>query len=503
LTVPPSWALSDRLAWCKRFRHLLASAAPKLAKLASDEIGKPEPQALASEIMPLLASCRWHERHAKRLLADSTLRARPFWLMGQRHRTRRAPLGTVAIIATWNYPINLLGVQLIQALIAGNRVIVKPSERSPRTQAYLLKLARHAGADEATLRWTEPTREAGPRLLASEHLDHVVFTGSTEVGRLVARVAAERLIPTTLELSGCDSALVQSDADTTLAARSIWYALTLNSGQTCMAPRRVIVSEEAYPSFIAALSFLAAGAKPLPLIDHAARDRALALVNQALSAGARSLLGVIEPPLNADASARPLMRPLVLVDCTTDMPLTQGEHFAPVLSVIRAASDAAAINLHRSYDKKLATSIYTRNTSRARTLAADLSSGVVTINDTILPTAHPAACITGIGSSGWGVSRGVEGVLAMTRPVTVSVTSSRMRIPAEDPDPTAAKMLARLTRWLYARSSVVAPPPDEPTTTATDSSVRHTPNQTSSSTPQGNEIKPHAQPHHAAQDHAS
>lgn len=503
MTVPPSWALSDRLAWCKRFRHLLASTAPKLAQLASDEIGKPQPQALASEIMPLLAACRWHERHAKRLLADSTLRARPIWLFGQRHRTRRAPLGTVAIIATWNYPINLLGVQLIQALIAGNRVIVKPSERSPRTQAYLLKLARHAGADEATLRWTEPTREAGPRLLATEHLDHVVFTGSTEVGRSVARVAAERLIPTTLELSGCDSALVHSDADTTLAARSIWYALTLNSGQTCMAPRRVIVSEEAYSSFIAALSFLAAGAKPLPLIDHAARDRTLALVNQALSAGARSLLGVIEPPLNADASARPLMRPLVLVDCTTDMPLTQGEHFAPVLSVIRAASDAAAINLHRSYDKKLATSVYTRNTSRAHARAADLSSGVVTINDTILPTAHPAACITGIGPSGWGVSRGIEGLLAMTRPVTVSVTSSRMRIPAEDPDPTAAKMLARLTRWLYAKSLVVAPPPDEPTTTATDSPAPHTPNQPSPSTPQGNEIKPHAQPHHAAQDHAS
>ena len=184
------------------------------------------------------------------------MRGGAWWSIGQRHQVERVPLGRIGIIATWNYPVQLLGVQLVQALAAGNRVVVKPSERTPRTQALLLDLARRAGLPEGTLDVLPATRDAGAAMLQHAEMDHLVFAGSTAVGRRIAEAAARRLLPSTLELSGRDTAFVLADADPALAARTIWSAVTMNAGQTCMAPRRVLVDSRVYERFLAALARL-------------------------------------------------------------------------------------------------------------------------------------------------------------------------------------------------------------------------------------------------------
>lgn len=447
--------LRERLAWLRRFRGLVTSQREHLCDLIERDMGKPRADALVQDVIPLLAACRWLERHAPRLLKERRVGWGGVWTLGQSHRIARVPLGHVGIIATWNYPVQLLGIQLIQALIAGNRVTVKPSENAPRSQARLLEIAIAAGNRVfPALWWTAPTREAGAQMLREARFDHVVFTGSTGVGRSIAEWAAGTLTPTTLELSGNDSAFVLADADAALAARSIWAAVTMNAGQTCMAPHRVLVLRPAYGAFLKALSPLVASAKPVSLVNEAAVRRVWEVMAGSLQHGpARPLSGVTEPPPPGGRS----FTPAAIVDCTGTEPAVVSEHFGPLLAVVPVDSVKDALRIHHSVAQHLSASIYTGDPRAARELAPHLRTGIVTINDTVLPTAHPGLAITGLGESGWGASRGVEGLLALTRPLHTSTTSPLIRPPV---DPLTAKMgttLSGLAGWLYARGRTSPP----------------------------------------------
>ncbi len=440
--------IAERAVWVRRFGRLVAADTDHLASLAEAEIAKPAWETLVSDVMPLVAACRWHARHARKVLRSRSLPGRPFWLIGHRVRVHRAPLGRVGIIATWNYPLQLLGVQLVQAVMGGNRVVVKPSERTPRTQGRLLELAMAAGLSADDLEIRRSDREAGAALLREPDLDHVVFTGSTPVGRRVAEACAERLLPSTLELSGCDSAIVLDDADPVLAARTIWAGLTLNHGRTCMAPRRVLVARSLASAFAAAIVPLATGAAPRSLADDAAADRHRSLVADAVARGARQISS--ESPTDDDR-----VRAQVLIDCPTEAEAFFSDHFGPLVVTAVFDDEDDLLRLHRVGGKHLATSVFTRDPQRAERLAPRLGSGIVTINDTIVPTAHPAAPIPATGDAGWGASQGIEGLLAMTRPLVVSRTG-RLRPPSGEPDPRSLDFLRGLVRW-WGRGG--SPPP--------------------------------------------
>lgn len=456
--------LAQRGAWVRAFRLRLAAHLDALAQAVGEELARPRWQTLTGELWPLLSACRWLERRGAGVLATSSrgggFLQGGFLGLGRRVRLAREPLGRVAIIATWNYPVQLLGIQLAQAVFAGNRVVVKPSENAPRSQALLLSLARAAladvGMDAATIDATEPTRAAGERLLLESCFDHVIFTGSTAVGRAIAQRLAPSLTPSTLELSGRDSAFVLEGADVELAASALFGALCMNAGQTCMAPRRVLVERAAYQPFLLALAALAAGAKPVRLIsEHAAADL-YAQCLRSLAQGARTLQGVVEPPRGR------VMRPVVLVDCPAGADLVAGAHFGPAMAVVPVESVREAIGLHAACDQHLATSIF-GPASRAPQLAAELSSkgltgGVVTINDVIAPTGLAGVSISGRGPSGWGVSRGAEGLLAMTRPVQVTQTATpiakglwktALNVPAK-----MEGQMAGFLRWWYGGGGV-------------------------------------------------
>lgn len=410
----PDWRLSERLAWVRRFRRGVVRAMGELADAALREVHKPRFETLVSDLVPLLSSCRWHERHAAGVLRRRRLVGQSLWQLGQRHHVQRMPLGRVGIIATWNYPVQLLGVQLVQALVAGNRVVVKPSERCPGVHGRLLAIAQDAGLPEGALAVLEATRRAGAAMVEREPLDHLVFTGSTAVGRTIAQTLGGRLVPSTLELSGQDSALVLADADVALAARAIAAAVRLNAGQTCMAPRRVLVEAGVAGAFMDRLDAHLAQAGPLRLCDGSAcRPRA--------------------------------------VRCEPDDPLVLGERFEPTLAVVACPSLEAMLSLHQGLGPHLATSIYTRRIDRALGLIERMQAGTVTINDSVIPTAHPGAPLPARGESGWGVSRGELGLLAMTRPVHVSTTRRRLRLPTDEPPPEQARRLWALVRWWYGR----------------------------------------------------
>lgn len=440
-TIPATPALAARVRFLAEFDAALRRAEPDLARLAEAEIGKSPFDTLTAEILPLLASLRWHRRHLARLLAPRRLRGRAWWQFGQRHWTLRLPVGRVAIIATWNYPIQLLGVQLAQAIAAGNRVCVKPSERSPRTQARLLDAARAAldaaGLAAETIEVRPATRDEGAAMLRRERFDHILFTGSSAVGQSIAEAAAATLTPTTLELSGRDSAFVLADADPLLAARTLWFAVTLNAGQTCMAPRRILVDRRVAPAFLAALAPLVAGAKPLRLVDREAAMATYAAARGAIVRGGRSLTGTLEPPAEA------ALVPIAIADCPAETELFAGRHFGPAVAIHAFDALEDALALHERIGHALATSVFSRRPDPTGALAARLGSGLVTWNDCIVPSAHPAAPIVGRGRSGWGPSRGASGLVALTREVTVSATG-RFRVPLEPPTASGLAWLRRL-----------------------------------------------------------
>src|SRR5262249_36204292 len=236
--------------------------------------------------LPLADALRFLESQACRLLKPKRVPRRllPFWLWPQRDTIHRRPRCIVGIIGTWNYPVFLNGVQIAQALTAGNGVVWKPSEIAPASAAALHGLFLRAGYPEHLLTMMDATREAG-RDLAEGDVDHLVFTGSSATGKVLAENLGRRLISSTLELSGCDAMFVLDDADPALAARAAWFGATANRGQTCIAARRVFVQRDVYPAFIEALKPLAANAPALSQALPAQVEHAEQLVQEALADG--------------------------------------------------------------------------------------------------------------------------------------------------------------------------------------------------------------------------
>lgn len=466
----PVWStmpLSERLGWLLRFQRLIAEAQPRLCQLIQEETAKPAHEALIADVACLLGACKWLYRHGQSLLGDRVVSDAPFWLRGVRISERRAPLGKVGIIATWNYPVQLLGIQLIQALVAGNTVVVKPSERVPRTQTRLLELAIEAGLPTGTLTWVGAAREAGANMLATQKFDHVVFTGSTEVGQRIAQLLSKTMTPGTFELSGRDSAFVLEDANISHAAKSLWTSICMNAGQTCMAPRRALFvgSDRVYDKFVQKLAKYARNAGTLDMIDEYAAQRCKELASKALANGARDVSTLSTKAAQdarsgngaegtvADETLSRRFKPTVLVNCNPFGEVVDGKHFGPLLAVVRCASLEEALAIHRRCDQHLATSVFTRSAKAGSLLAQRLGSTNVMINDCILPTGHPGVSVGGRGLSGAGITRGSEGLLAMTRPVYVSTSRKGIaafaKHTAKGMPEWQTELFASTLRWWY------------------------------------------------------
>lgn len=440
--------IRDRLAFVRRLRHILCSAADRLCLTATQDIGRPASDVLATDLIPTLDALRFLERRAENILRPRRIQSsdRPWWLFGEREAIHRRPHGVVGIIGTWNYPILLNIVTIAQALVAGNGVVWKPSELVPTLAELVHEMFESAGLPEDVFVRRAATREAGPELVESE-IDYLVFTGSADVGRKIAARLGQRLIPCTLELSGCDALYVLDDADVALAADAAWFAATLNVGQTCLAVRRAFVHRQRYDEFVAAIQNKTQARRPEPLALLSQATQAERLIRDAVSSGAR-VLG--DGPLPVADDDPPRFPPTVLIDCRPEMLVCQEASFAPILSVIPfdAENELPAMTEACSYG--LGASIFTADHRRGERLATRLRVGSVSINDVIVGTAHPAIGFGGIGESGWGVTRGEEGLLAMTFSQAVTRRSGRFRLHFHSDDPAVPDVTRGLLDWSHA-----------------------------------------------------
>ncbi len=447
------WArqpVHKRLQPIRALRHLLVAECDNLCAAVARDVGKCTEETLGGDILPLADGCRFLEKEAGRLLRPRRVprRLRPLWLWGQTDTVQRRPRGVVGIIGTWNYPLFLNGVQMAQALAAGNAILWKPSEVAPSSAVQLQRLFLQAGFPADLVQRLDATRAAGAALIEAA-IDHVVFTGSAATGRRIAAHLGERLISSTLELSGCDALFVLDDADVALAARAAWFGTMLNRGQTCLAVRRALVHRSLYPEFCADLQEQAAGATPVALALEPQVQQAERLVQAALAEGGRLLSPHRPGPPNGKADT---FQPAIIADARPDMALCREASFAPLLAVLPYDDLEQALVMEASCGYALGASIFSRAPARAAALAARLRAGVVTINDVIVPTAHPATPFGGHGDSGWGLTQGAEGLLEMTVPQVVSLRMDRYRPHYELTGPKGAAAQGDLLRGLLESS---------------------------------------------------
>lgn len=417
----------DRLL---RVRALLDEHGSALAQAVQEDFGVRSPQ--LTEIADLFVL---------RTLLSHTLKHLPKWIKPVKVSTplylqpssaylQRQPLGVVGVVSPWNYPLQLALAPAITALAAGNRVMLKPSELTPRTSALMGELIGEAfSADEFCVVEGDAALAAA---FTSLPFDHLVFTGSTATGRKVAEAAAANLTPTTLELGGKSPCIVDASCDLDSAALKIAHGKLLNAGQTCIAPDYVLVPQGREAAFGEA--FTRAVTKLFPVMagnpDYAAiisprhHERLQALLVQAENQGAR--LQVVNPGGAAEGSSRQ-MAPVLVFGATPAMKLMDEEIFGPILPVLPYAALDEAIRYINDRPRPLALYWFGTDTAARDAVLAQTVSGGVTVNDTLMHIAHENLPFGGVGDSGWGAYHGETGFLRFTQQKPVLVSSKWAR----------------------------------------------------------------------------
>lgn len=445
--------LAERLRLVRELRLALGRDPRLLAELIPREALV---ESLLAEILPLADACRFLEREARPILRERTLssRGRPMWLWGTRVRLRREPLGLVLILSPRNYPLMLPGIQAIQALTAGNTVLLKPAPGCRAALVGLVDLAGRAGFPDGVIQVLPEVVEAG-EIAIRQGVDKVLLTGSATTGRLVGRQLAEGGTPATMELSGCDAVFVHETADLDLVCDCLMFGLTMNHSQTCIAPRRIFVTHgQADQLASRLLERISRRRHPGHLgpsiqrtIPEHVRAEVGVHVQQAVKAGAR----LLTDSLSADES-RPLLTDITVVDhVTSRMELARSDLFAPVTSILRVSSMDEAIRLDSDCPYALGASLF-GSVGECERLAGEIDAGCLVINDMVAHTADPRAPFGGRGRSGYGMTRGPAGLEELTQ-LKVIITPFRWFKPhLAEPTPVDSDVAEYLIRMEHSES---------------------------------------------------
>jgi acyl-CoA reductase-like NAD-dependent aldehyde dehydrogenase len=419
----PAWfalGIRQRISHLKKFQRLLQEHAPELSRLITLEAGKPRVEALTTEIMVVLDAARFLIDNAFGLLREEPVSHGNLAMKAKAGRIVREPHGVVGIVSPWNYPFSIPATETLAALVAGNAVVLKPSEFTSLVGMELISLLHRAGVPGDVCQIVVGDGATGASLIDSQ-IDKLIFTGSVPTGKRVAQSAAARLIPVVLELGGKDPMLVLEDADVeTASSGAIWGAM-VNAGQTCLSVERCYVQEKLYEPFLQAcvrkIRQLRAGdgmnpeTDVGPMIHQRQMQIVEEQVEEARAKGARVLAGGTRLP----ELGRNFYAPTILADVTHDMRIMREETFGPVLPVMACSSVDDAIRLANESEFGLAASIWTRDRSRGAEVARRLAVGTVMINDAVSSFGISEAPHGGFKSSGLGRTHGRFGLEEMVR----------------------------------------------------------------------------------------
>jgi len=405
-------AIDERRAALTTLEALVRDNADAFCRTLGEDFGARSPhETRLLEVFPSLESIRHARRHLRRWTRPQR-HATGLWFLPGRSRVVFQPLGVVGIVVPWNYPLYLAVGPIVPALAAGNRILVKMSEAAPATGALFARLV--ADRFDPALLAVVNGDAAVARAFVSLPFDHLLFTGSTQVGRSVMRAAAENLTPVTLELGGKSPAIVGRGFDVREAASRILYGKCLNAGQTCIAPDYALVPEERLEEFARASEQSVAALYPTlrdnpdytAIVNARHRDRLLGYLQDAAAQGAR----VVEiNPAGEDLASSPKLAPHLLTGVTDAMRVMREEIFGPLLPVVpyRTLDDALAYVNARP--RPLALYVFENDAAEAERVIAGTTSGGVTVNETFLHVAQDDLPFGGVGASGMGEYHGRAG----------------------------------------------------------------------------------------------
>lgn len=412
----PSW--KERVNRLERLHKAVLDYKDRLiAAVDQDFNGRAEAETVMTELLPVLEGIRYNKKNLRKWMKPSG-RHTPLMLFGAQTKVHYQPLGVVGIVVPWNFPIFLGLSPLVGAFAAGNRAMIKASEFAPKTGQVLESMMRAYFSEEEVVIFN------GDVDVATEFtrlpFDHLVFTGSTQVGRIVMRAAADNLTPVTLELGGKSPAIIHDSFPLEEAAKRIAFGKGLNAGQVCVSPDYVLVPRGKVNAF--ANAFVHAFSKHYPTMKHnpdytsiitdRQRDRLLDNIHDAETKGARVV--AINPGREDFTDTRKLPMHLVL-NALDDMRVMQEEIFGPILPIVPYDTLEDAIAFVNGRDRPLALYYFDWNQARAERMLNATHSGGVCINEVMTQTVVDDMPFGGVGPSGMGHYHGHEGFLNFSK----------------------------------------------------------------------------------------
>ena len=425
----PAWAsltFKERGRVILEARKLMLAERDEVGLLISQETGKPVAEALSMEIVPTLDSMYYFAHAAASLLRPQKLDIGQYGLMGRSSSIAFRPLGVIGIISPWNFPLATPADEVVMALMAGNAVILKPSELTPLIALKLGDIFSRAGLPEGLLNIVTGDGSTGAAVVDAR-VDKIMFTGSVATGKRIAAAAAKYLTPVVLELGGKDPMIVLEDADLDNAARGAVWGAFANSGQACASVERCYVQESIAPKFIeqvvAETRALKQGLGIESGIDVGAmsNERQLQIVvdhvDDARQRGAKILTGG-KRGANLDGL---FYEPTVLTNVNHDMAIMRDETFGPVLPIMTFKIDDEAIKLANDSIYGLTASVWTKNIAKGRRLAERIEAGTVMVNEVVYTHGIAQTPWGGVKDSGYGRTHGRLGLLELVYPQHVHV----------------------------------------------------------------------------------
>lgn len=422
----PAWSqtpLKERLRILGRLRALIQSNADDYARRISLDTGKPLGDAMLTELMSIPLFLDYYDKTAAKVLGRRKIQT-PIVFPGKASYMEYFPMGVIGVISPWNFPFQLAMIPTISALIAGNTVVLKPSEVTPITGELMRELFQNIGLPQGVVEVIQGDGSTGAALVEAD-IDKVFFTGSLATGRRVMASAAQKPIPVELELGGKDAMIVCHDANLKRAAKAATWGGFVNCGQVCVSVERLFVVDSVYDEFIALLKTeveaLRVGAPDEdadvgPLIAGPQIDIVKRHVQKARDEGATILTG--GEPVDRPGQ---FFQPTVITGVTPEMTVYKEETFGPLLPIIRVRDEDEAMRLANGHQYGLNGSVWTQDIARGIELASRMECGQCSVNDLVLSVGNPVLPFGGVKASGFGRYHGPEGLLAFSHQKAILV----------------------------------------------------------------------------------
>ncbi len=451
----PTWAalsFAERGSFLTRALSVLLERQDSVIQVIQSETGKPAVEVLTTEILESCDALAFYAKRSERMLADRHV---PVHLVkNKKLMLSYVPLGVVGIVTPWNFPFLLSLNPVVQALMAGNAVLLKPSEATPMSGNLIGELFQAAALPEGVLQVLLGDGETGAALVEAG-VDKVSFTGSVRTGRKVAEACARQLIPVTLELGGKDPLIVCADADLERAARGTVYGAFANAGQCCVSTERVYVVEAVADAFVARVVELTSELRQGtggefdvgPMIWPEQLGIVERHVEDARAKGACVLTGGRRNPNYSGF----FYEPTVLVDVDHGMDIMREETFGPVLPIMRVHDEEEALRLANATRYGLNASVWTRDKRRGFALAKSIESGCAVVNDCMTTYGVAEAPFGGIKESGIGRVNGEIGLRSYchVKSILIERLGSKREAVWYPYSAQMAQRLKRIFRWLW------------------------------------------------------